>query len=90
MINKKSERLLDSPGDAEFDPELEKVIEEIDDKLGFSNFTDLQDFVAFNEKRKKLIDLAIEQHNKLKQKADSDSLKKGDQRQSKNLIYANF
>lgn len=51
-INEASEYLLDCSEADGYDPELEKVIEGIDEKLGFSNFTNLQDFIEFNEKRK--------------------------------------
>ena len=33
------------------DPEIDRIIEEIDAELGFCNFSDLDEFVKFNEKR---------------------------------------
>jgi hypothetical protein len=55
-INSKNEFRLTQAEEVESDPEIDRIIDEIDAELGFCNFTDLDEFVKFNEKRKLLVD----------------------------------
>jgi hypothetical protein len=62
--NKDYQFLISNDDEEEFDPEIEAIYEEIDSKIGFCNFSNLDEFVKFNEKRKVLIDEAIKEYKK--------------------------